>query len=69
LVKRLEEIDAKVAAPPKIFVSVLKGVRVVSRAIVPNTVNIVCGIPLISKLINFRKSNIPVVYKRSFRKQ
>jgi len=35
----LDESDAKVAAPPSIRVSVLKGVRVVSRAIVPNTVS------------------------------
>jgi len=34
----LEESDAYVAAPPMILVPVLKGVRVVSRAIVPNTV-------------------------------
>jgi hypothetical protein len=55
----LEESDAKVAAPPKILVSVLKGVRVVSKAIVPNTVNIVNGISLISKLINFKTNKIP----------
>lgn len=59
-VKMLEESDAKVAAPPKILVSVLKGVRVVSRAIVPNTVNIVSGISLIPKLINF-KENEPCI--------
>ena len=40
-VKKLEESDANVAAPPMMFVCVLKGVRVVSRAIVPNTVNII----------------------------
>jgi len=38
----------------------LKGVRVVSRAIVPNTVNIVSGISLIPKLINF-KENEPCI--------
>jgi hypothetical protein len=36
----LEAMDAKVAAPPNIFDSILNGVRVVSKAIVPNTVNI-----------------------------
>ena len=40
LVNMLEVRDAKVAAPPKMFVSVLNGVRVVSNAIVPKTVNI-----------------------------
>ena len=40
LVNMLDVRDAKVAAPPKMFVSVLKGVRVVSNAIVPKTVNI-----------------------------
>ena len=35
----LEEMEANVAAPPSIRVSVLKGVRVVSRATVPKTVN------------------------------
>jgi len=35
----LEEMDAKVAAPPSIRISVLKGVRVVSRATVPKTVS------------------------------
>ena len=40
-VNRLEESEAYVVAPPIIFVSVLKGVRVVSSAIVPKTVNIV----------------------------
>jgi hypothetical protein len=34
----LEESEAYVAAPPMILVPVLKGVRVVSRATVPNTV-------------------------------
>jgi hypothetical protein len=38
-VNRLEEMEANVAAPPNIFFSVLNGVRVVSRAIVPKTDN------------------------------
>jgi hypothetical protein len=35
----LAESDANVAAPPRILVSVRNGVRVVSRATVPNTVS------------------------------
>jgi hypothetical protein len=35
----LDESDANVAAPPSILVSVRNGVRVVSRATVPNTVS------------------------------
>ena len=35
----LAEIEANVAAPPSIRVSVRKGVRVVSSATVPNTVS------------------------------
>jgi hypothetical protein len=35
----LDEMEAKVAAPPSILVSVRKGVRVVSRATVPKTVS------------------------------
>jgi hypothetical protein len=38
-VKMLDEIEAKVAAPPNILVSVRKGVRVVSNATVPKTVS------------------------------
>ena len=38
-VKKLEQSEAKVAAPPKMFVSVLNGVRVVSSATDPKTVN------------------------------
>jgi hypothetical protein len=34
-----EESDANVAAPPRILVSVRNGVRVVSKATVPNTVS------------------------------
>ena len=45
-VKKLAETDAKVAAPPRIFSSVLKGVRVVSKAIVPNTESKFWGIEL-----------------------
>jgi hypothetical protein len=35
----LAESDANVAAPPRILVSVRNGVRVVSKATVPNTVS------------------------------
>ncbi|MGB7955650.1 MAG: hypothetical protein WCF23_16880, partial [Candidatus Nitrosopolaris sp.] len=59
LVNMLEEREAKVAAPPKIIVSVLKGVRVVSKAIVPNTVNICMQKLTHSKLINFKKNKLP----------
>jgi hypothetical protein len=38
-VNRFEETEANVAAPPSIRVSVRKGVRVVSSATVPKTVN------------------------------
>jgi hypothetical protein len=34
----LDEIEANVSAPPRIMVSVLKGVRMVSSAMVPKTV-------------------------------
>ena len=37
--KVLAESEANVAAPPRILVSVRNGVRVVSRATVPNTVS------------------------------
>ena len=46
------------SAPPKIIVSVLKGVRVVSKAIVPNTVNICMQKLTHSKLINFKKNKL-----------
>ena len=38
-VNMFDEIEAKVAAPPNILVSVRKGVRVVSNATVPKTVS------------------------------
>jgi hypothetical protein len=38
-VNMLDEMEAKVAAPPSILVSVRKGVRVVSNATVPKTVS------------------------------
>jgi hypothetical protein len=38
-VNMLDEMEAKVAAPPNILVSVRKGVRVVSNATVPKTVS------------------------------
>ena len=46
-------------APPKIFVSVLKGVPVVSKAIVPNTVNIFLQKLIHSELISFKKNKLP----------
>jgi hypothetical protein len=48
-VNMLDEIEAKVAAPPNILVSVRKGVRVVSNATVPK---IVSNIYLTSNMIS-----------------
>ena len=41
LVKKLDESAANVAAPPMMLICVLKGVLVVSSAMLPNTVNTV----------------------------
>jgi hypothetical protein len=51
-VKILDEIEAKVAAPPNILVSVRKGVRVVSNATVPNIVSKVYLTSKIDSLLN-----------------
>jgi hypothetical protein len=48
-VNTLDEIEAKVAAPPNILVSVRKGVRVVSNATVPK---IVSNVYLTSKIVS-----------------
>jgi hypothetical protein len=48
-VNMLDEIEAKVAAPPNILVSVRKGVRVVSNATVPK---IVSNVYLTSKIVS-----------------
>jgi len=51
-VNMLDEIEAKVAAPPNILVSVRKGVRVVSNATVPKTVSNVYLASNIVSLLN-----------------
>jgi hypothetical protein len=48
----LDEIEAKVAAPPSILVSVRKGVRVVSNATVPKTVSNAYLVANIVSLLN-----------------
>jgi hypothetical protein len=51
-VNMLDEIEAKVAAPPNIRVSVRKGVRVVSNATVPKVVSKVYLTSKIDSLLN-----------------
>ena len=39
LTKKLADIPAKVAAPPRTFLRILVGVRIVSKAVEPKTVS------------------------------